>query len=212
MAKKKTTKQKILEAALKLFNRDGLVNVRLQHIADEAFMSIGNMAYHFPNKEAIVMSLYEELTKKQKDLLAEYRIVPLFDYFDHLIRQTFELQQVYIFFYLDTLEITRAYAKIAKVHRSHIDWQISQLRNMLDFNASRGALKEEPMEGVFDSLSSQLWMTLDLWMVQQFIRGKQSLQLMDYRMAVWTLMIPYFSQMGRQEFIQMWQLPYDFYL
>jgi len=43
------TKKKIIVAALKLFNQNGLVNVRLQHIADEAFISIGNMAYHYHN-------------------------------------------------------------------------------------------------------------------------------------------------------------------
>ncbi|MEL7123903.1 MAG: TetR/AcrR family transcriptional regulator, partial [Bacteroidota bacterium] len=50
----KSTKQKILDAALKLFNQDGIVNVRLQHIADEAFVSVGNLAYHYSNKESIV--------------------------------------------------------------------------------------------------------------------------------------------------------------
>ncbi len=212
MAGKKTTKQKILESALKLFNRDGLVNVRLQHIADEAFISVGNLAYHFPNKEAIVMGLYEALTKKQKELLAEYRIVPLFDYFDHLIRKSFELQQGYIFFYLDTLEVIRAYENIAEIHRKHIKWQLEQLRNMLDFNTARGALQQEPMEGVFDRLAQQLWMSLDLWMAQQYIRGNKTPQLKDYREAVWGLLIPHFTEMGKREFIQMWQLPYDFFL
>lgn len=212
MTKKKSTKQKILEAALKLFNQDGLVNVRLQHIADEAFISVGNLAYHFSNKEAIVMGLYDELTKKQKELLADYRVVPLFNYFDHLIRRSFDLQQVYIFFYLDTLEVIRAYDSIAEIHRKHIDWQISQLKNMLAFNVSRGALKEEPMEGVFERLATQLWMTLDLWMAQQFVRGKKEYALSDYREAIWTLIVPYFTDMGRREFVQMWQLPYDFYL
>ena len=212
MTKKKSTKQKILEAALKLFNRDGIVNVRLQHIADEAFISVGNLAYHYPNKEAIVMGLYKGLTQKQKELLAEYRIVPLFNYFDHLIRRSFDLQQVYIFFYLDTLEVIRAYESIAEVHRSHLDWQVKQLRNMLDFNASRGALIEEPMEGIFDRLSDQLWMTIDLWMTQEYIRGQRDPQLKEYREAVWSLMIPFFTEMGKREFIQMWQLPYDFYL
>ena len=38
------TKQKILLAALQLFNENGIANVRLQHITDEAFHSIGNLA------------------------------------------------------------------------------------------------------------------------------------------------------------------------
>ncbi|MEZ4931347.1 MAG: TetR/AcrR family transcriptional regulator [Saprospiraceae bacterium] len=123
----KSTKQNILESALKLFNQNGFVNVRLQHIADEAFISVGNLAYHFPNKEAILIAVYDELTGQQKELLAEYRVVPLFDNLDRLIRRTYQLQQLYVFFYLDTLEIVRAYPSVKTAHQQHIDSQISQL-------------------------------------------------------------------------------------
>jgi hypothetical protein len=39
------TKQKILDNAVGCFNRDGIANVRLQHIAEDANKSIGNMPY-----------------------------------------------------------------------------------------------------------------------------------------------------------------------
>ena len=71
--KMKSNRDKILESALMLFNRDGFVNVRLQHIADEAVVSVGNLAYHFPNKDAILLTIYEELARRQKELLAEYK-------------------------------------------------------------------------------------------------------------------------------------------
>ena len=48
------TKQKILNSAINLFNKKGLVNVRLQHIADESDISVGNLAYHFYSKKAII--------------------------------------------------------------------------------------------------------------------------------------------------------------
>ena len=83
------TKQKILDSAVKLFNQDGLVNVRLQHIADEAFVSVGNMTYHYRTKELIVQAIWEQLVKKQRDLLAEFRIVPLFEDIERQIQSTF---------------------------------------------------------------------------------------------------------------------------
>ncbi|MBX2877260.1 MAG: TetR/AcrR family transcriptional regulator [Saprospiraceae bacterium] len=206
-----STKQKILTAALKLFNEDGIVNVRLQHIADEAFISVGNLAYHYKNKEAILLALYEELAKKQDQLLAEYRIVPLFDNIDRLIHHTFQLQQAYIFFYLDTLEIVRAYPSIGETHQKRIDSQIAQLKVIIDFNVSRGALMEEPRPGVFEQLAEQIWMTIDLWLIQYAIRSNATPEAQAYRKAVWTLFIPYFTDMGRLEYGQMLQMPYDFY-
>jgi len=205
------TKHKILNSALELFNRDGIVNVRLQHIADIAIISVGNLAYHYTNKEGIVMAIYDELTKKQNNLLAEFRIVPLFDSFDRLLTATFALQSDYIFFYLDTLEIIRAYPSIGAKHQQHIANHISQLRTIIDFNVARGALVKEPMEGVYYALAQQIWMTIDLRMTQQLIMEDRSVIEENYKNSIWNLLIPSFTEMGKQEYLQMLQHPYDFY-
>ncbi|MEM1124767.1 MAG: TetR/AcrR family transcriptional regulator [Bacteroidota bacterium] len=205
------TKEKIITAALKLFNQNGVINVRLQHIADEAFVSVGNMAYHYHNKEAILYTLYETITEQQKGLLAEYRIVPLFDTLNRLFQRTFRLQQAYIFFYLDTLEIIRAYPKIGDIHQKHISFQVSQLAAILDFNVARGALITEPRVGLFNQLALQIWMTVDYWHNQQSVRGDKEQSEKKYLEAVWALLIPYFTNMGKQEYEQMLQNPYEFY-
>ena len=204
-------KKKIITAALKLFNQDGLVNVRLQHIADEAFVSVGNLAYHYHNKEAILSTIYEDLTKQQKDLLAEYRIVPLFDNLNRLFQDTFKLQQQYIFFYLDTLEVIRAYPEVGIIHQKHISFQVGQLKTMLDFNMARGALIREPQKDIFNKLAIQIWMTVDYWHNQQLVRGEKENSEKAYLEGVWALLIPYFTKMGEQEYEQMLQQPYDFY-
>lgn len=45
----KPTKQYISDKALALFNEKGFVNVRLQHIADSAFVSVGHLVLQYPN-------------------------------------------------------------------------------------------------------------------------------------------------------------------
>ncbi|MEM9546886.1 MAG: TetR/AcrR family transcriptional regulator [Bacteroidota bacterium] len=206
----KKTKVKIIQSALKLFNEHGMVNVRLQHIADEAFVSIGNMAYHYKNKEAILIALYDDLVKNQKQLLAESRIVPLFENIDILIQKTYLLQEEYIFFYLDTLEVVRGYPSIGDEHKKHIQFQISQLKVILDFNVARGALKKvEPNE--LHILAKQIWMTMNLWRTQESIFSNNTPNAEDYIAAIWNLLIPYFSQMGKMEYAQLLERPYDFF-
>jgi hypothetical protein len=52
-----STKQKILNTSIRLFNEDGMANVPLQQIAKEIGISPGNLAYHFKNKEAIIEAM-----------------------------------------------------------------------------------------------------------------------------------------------------------
>ncbi|MEO1437894.1 MAG: TetR/AcrR family transcriptional regulator [Bacteroidota bacterium] len=96
----KKTKVKILDAALKCFNEQGVVNVRLQHIADEAFIRVGNLTYHFSNKEAIVLALYQQISEAQKASLFKLShhqsvIAPFDDVGElcHFIQQDIQLNE-----------------------------------------------------------------------------------------------------------------------
>ena len=205
------TKEKILQAALLLFNRDGLVNVRLQHIADEAFVSVGNLAYHYSNKEAIVLKLYENLAERQAELMREYRSVPLFASIDRLFRLTFQLQETYRFFYLDTLEVSRAYPSVAERHQQQIQSQITQLHHILQFNVARGALLPGEPHWEYGPVAHQIWMMMDLWRLQNRVQFGEEGQEEIFLKTLWSLLKPYFSDMGRQEYRQMLNHPYDFF-
>ncbi|MEM6722824.1 MAG: TetR/AcrR family transcriptional regulator [Bacteroidota bacterium] len=207
----KKTKVKILEAALKCFNDQGVVNVRLQHIADEAFISVGNLAYHYPNKEAIVLALYQRISDAQKALLAEYRIVPLFDNIDRLIRQSVALQKEHIFFYLDTLEMLRAYPDVKAAHQTFIQFQIQQWEAILSFNISRGALNP-PLHGLdLGMIARQLWSLVAFWRYQNAVLADSQGNEEDFVDAFWCLLKPHFSEIGFREYGQMRQNPYDLF-
>lgn len=197
------TRQKIIDAAVQCFNRDGLANIRLQHIADEAFVSIGNMTYHYRNKEAIVQAVWEQLVQKQRNLLAEFRIVPLFEDIERLLQSTFELQQQYLFFYIDTLEVMRAYPEIAAAHQQHIAWQVLQMESAIRFNQSRGAFIPTQWEAQENSLANQFWMVTDLWLNRQSVLKAATDDYPAFRFMLWALFRPFFTDMGIREFEQL---------
>lgn len=60
----KNIKEKILQAALLLFNENGMVNVSLRQIAQKLKISQGNLNYHFKLKEDIVEALYFKLVEE----------------------------------------------------------------------------------------------------------------------------------------------------
>lgn len=55
------TKQRILKAALKLFNEQGTHAITTHDIADLAGISPGNLYYHYKNKQAIVRDLFYDI-------------------------------------------------------------------------------------------------------------------------------------------------------
>ena len=106
------TKQRILKSSIQLFNEYGLVNVRLQQIATETGISVGNLAYHYRNKEAIIAALTKYVTTEFEDILSTYRIFPnLLDFDNQLIRY-FDFLQKYPFLFLDSIEIMRTFPEL----------------------------------------------------------------------------------------------------
>ena len=57
-------KEQILMTAVQLFNDKGYANVSLREIAREAGTTIGNLTYHFPKKEDLILTLLDTLHTK----------------------------------------------------------------------------------------------------------------------------------------------------
>ncbi len=199
----KPTKQYILEHALKQFNEHGFVNVRLQNIADSAFVSVGHLAYHFKNKDTLVETLYEALRQQQEQLLAEFRVVPLFEDIQLQLISLFALQKKYLFFYLDTLEVTRAYLVIKEKHAQHTRWKLQQILFMLQFNISRGSFVQPSK---MQQLTETAWLfhtAIDTWMYSRKVAGFDFLDQGNFLQTVWQLLLPWCTDMGQREYDQL---------
>ncbi|MEP7321238.1 MAG: TetR family transcriptional regulator [Saprospiraceae bacterium] len=199
----KPIKKTILESALVLFNEQGFVNVRLQHIADKASISVGNLAYHFKNKEEIILFFYKKIKVNQELLLSECKVLPLFEDIDFLIKKIFTLQQHYSFFYFDTLEFMRAFPLIAEKHSLFLQFQRKQIQFMIEFNASRGSFVQQQYEHQFSQLTEVFCITMDNWMSHQYLNGVEILSSADYCNTLWAILRPLFTDMGLVEFRQM---------
>lgn len=66
MASKSSTRDRILQASLQLFNEQGERNVTTNHIASHLNISPGNLYYHFRNKSVIVAELFNEFERQME--------------------------------------------------------------------------------------------------------------------------------------------------
>ena len=56
-----TTKERIIETAIELFNDKGIKAVTTNHIAAAMGISPGNLYYHFRNKEEIIRAIFDQM-------------------------------------------------------------------------------------------------------------------------------------------------------
>lgn len=194
-----TTKQKILEASIRLFNWNDVANVRLQQIADETGISVGNLAYHFKNKEAIVNAVYEGLFEEFSQILSGYMISPKLTDFDYQMENYHRFFSKYKFYLIDLFEIERSYPPIMERWRECVDKMLLQIRKRLDYNVSRGILRAEPAPGVYNELTNNIWMTIVFWIPQQLLKD-QPVDEVLFKQAVWAHINPFFTPKGLSEF------------
>ena len=198
------TKQKILNASIRLFNEKGMANVRLQQIAKEIGISPGNLAYHFRNKEAIIEAINNELYGEAAEILCTYRIFPNLIDFDNQLTKYFSFIQKYPFYFLDLLEIERHYPEIRSKRQLHISKMISQIRKRFDFNHNRGLVSGEPRPEVYNSVANAIWVLITFWVPQNLVRGAEaSMDVIQFKEMVWNQVYPYFTEKGVAEFEQL---------
>ena len=59
MKKSEATREKILEAALRLFRRRGFEKTTMRDVAKAAGLAVGAAYYYFPSKDALVLAYYD---------------------------------------------------------------------------------------------------------------------------------------------------------
>jgi AcrR family transcriptional regulator len=108
------TRERILEASLALFNRDGEPHVTTADIADEMNISPGNLYYHFRNKDDIIGELWATYEKSVAPLLAvPVDPPPGVEDLWFMLHVVFERMRDYRFLYRDLDEITSRNRKLA---------------------------------------------------------------------------------------------------
>ncbi len=111
---KKRRKHQIMEAALKLFSKEGFFEVTMADLARELGMSVGNLYNYFTSKEALAKELILYISKilgeeiRRINLLsisAEEKIYKIVDFYFHTAKERPELIEYFLRIYLSHREV-----------------------------------------------------------------------------------------------------------
>ena len=157
------TRERILETALTLFNRDGERHVTTADIADEMNISPGNLYYHYRNKDDIIGALFDRFERTIAPLLESPASgaahVEDFWLFIHLL---FERMWEYRFFYRDLDEITSRAPALASRFRALVALERKAVIALCA--GLRAARALEAGEGEIETLATNAVLLTTYWM------------------------------------------------
>lgn len=198
----RNTKEKIVVASIDLFNELGLANVRLQQIADKAGISVGNLSYHFKNKEAIVSRVYEDLFEDFSDILSLYLHTNGWEDFDRQLSQYFSFFNQYRFHLADLLFATNLPGTTLATWNRFANKLLAQIRHRIAFYKDEQFLLPEQQADVYDQIAENIWRIIFFSIPEAIFRGETPSEL-QFRKDVWKQLLPHFSSKGQDAFARL---------
>jgi AcrR family transcriptional regulator len=195
------TKEKILKAALRLFNKHGVSSITVRDIAKEVAISHGNLCYHFPNTNDIIWALYNEMTKKINDTLdALQPDENLFQAHADAVKAIFEISYSYRFFYLHIVEIMQRLPAIKKRHYQLIEERKLHIRQFWKILQENGLFRKDLPNEQYELFITHCFLYGDFWISNSEIlyRGDASERIDYYVNGYLALFIPYLTPKGKK--------------
>jgi len=137
-----STRRRILEASLALFNRDGVRRTTTNHIAAHLGISPGNLYYHFRNKEEIIREIFPTVREAvhQTIVLPVGRPVTAHDTARYHL-SGIEVLWDYRFFFRDLLEIVSRDPVLAEQYRGLQQWLVEQFVALFERLIEQGDMR-----------------------------------------------------------------------
>ena len=138
----RATKERIVDAAIHLWNRAGVGPVTTNHIAAHLEMSPGNLYYHFKNKEEIVRAAFERMSAEADEV---WRIPPGESpgplTLHRMLTGNIQLYVKYIFFARELSALVRADPALKKRYRKIQEERVRELTQAVRALVKAGVLE-----------------------------------------------------------------------
>ena len=171
MAKKapRRTAERILEAALDLFNRFGEPNVSTTLVAGELNISPGNLYYHYPAKDELINRLYSQYEAELDELLHASEGVGDVEDAWFFMHSLFELLWRYRFLYRDLNDLLSKNRHLETQFQLVLQNKAAAIRALLSGLDRAGHLDIDARE--VDTLAQSMVVVLTYWLSYEYVRN-----------------------------------------
>jgi len=169
------TAQRILEAALDLFNRFGEPNVSTTLVAAELGISPGNLHYHYPAKNELINRLYEDYQAELDALLHASEDVHDVEDAWFFIHSLFELIWHHRFLYRDLNDLLSKNRHLEIRFQRVLQQKAQAIRALLAGLQRADQLAIDSRQ--VDALSHSMVVVLTYWLSYEYVRNpRQALE------------------------------------
>lgn len=192
------TKERIIAQAIATYNAEGVSNVTSRDLAKLLGISHGNLEYHFPNKEALLMAIYEQMrTEISKAYEVKAGVEEPFGAFHDLLQRLEIFQDKYRFFNLDFLEIARKYKQVGALLHQTLILRKKQLSFLFEQFQQRGYIQEGVGEEQYQHLLHSVMILITFWKKQEEVLPFPREEEIGMVQAIWNLLLPNLTEKGR---------------
>ncbi len=196
-----TTKQKVLQQSLTLFNERGVSNVSLRAVADAAAISIGNLQYHFKKRDEIIEALYFQIVKKIDAIVA----VPSDDLMPSILTISTRMMTVffeYRFFFLDFPTIVRGNRKIKLNYAELSTRREMEFMKITALLIDKGYFRKEQLENEYQSLYRRTEVITNFWFSSILIQSNSLTKaaIEEYARLISQSIYPYLTEKAKHQF------------
>lgn len=167
------TRERILAAALLLFNKSGTAAVSTNHIADELGISPGNLYYHFRNKEEIIRALFEQqFARWDADYAFPGDRLPNLGDLRHVVRASFVTAWEYRFMYRELIALLR---RDPELHQRWVEIRargFAGFRELFNLFVAAGVLRDPGDPAVVTRLAELVWLISEFWLASVEVSGE----------------------------------------
>jgi len=188
------TKHKILLSAIKLFNSENSINVVLQKIANEADISIGNLTYHYKNKDAILIATFDFIQEEIYNLYKGISLIPTAKEILEIEINLLEFQEKYRFVFLGFAQIVSSNTTIAAKFRDNMTFQINMIIALLNQGVETGNYKKE-YQKEFESLAKIIWNIYFNRLSRELVM-QEKYGLIEFAKDIWLIIKPFLTEKG----------------
>ena len=152
-----STRIKIVESSILLFNKKGLANVRLQDIAEYNNISPGNLTYHFKTKKDLMDYIIYYMIRKLVEIEATQRESLKQMSLYNILRNNLVFSFNYRFFFRDILEIINLVPNAKSVFKDVNKLNEKFSIEYINISIKNGYMKKEAFDGQYKTFAKNNW-------------------------------------------------------